>query len=75
MSRENKKFHIVAVNHAGFQVEMSIVERNRELYLLDGLNMQKLSLPDDWKSKDIENEIKRVSGVTRLAITNCSGAQ
>ena len=69
MPCETRRFEIRAINPHGIEVTMTIVERDGVLVLWNGLDRQRLSLPEAWTWQDIEGEIKRVSGVTRLVIT------
>jgi hypothetical protein len=69
MTPHEKKLHDVdAINSYGVQIRMTIVERDGRLILWNGLDQRWLSLPPDLKADDLEKEIKRVSGVTRLII-------
>ena len=68
MPREIKRFSILAINTHGAEIKMAIVERDGTLMLWNGLDQRPLTLPVVWSWQDIESEVKRVSGVTRMVI-------
>ncbi len=65
---EKKRFDVRAINSHGVEISMTVVERDGKLILWNGLDQQWLRLPPDWKYNDLEQEIKRVSGILRLVI-------
>ncbi len=68
MTREIKRFSILAINMHGAKIKMEIVERDGMLMLWNGLDQQTLTLPAAWTWRDIEREVKRLSGVTRMVM-------
>lgn len=68
MPKEIKHFAVQAINKDGFEISMTIVERDGALILLNGLGQSTLSLSDNWTAAEMESEIKRLSGVTRLVV-------
>jgi hypothetical protein len=65
---DRKCFEIPAINAHGVEVSMTIVERQKALFLYNGLSQQKLSLAPDCAWGDLEVEVKRLSGVVRLVL-------
>ncbi len=66
MPKEIKRFVVKAINKDGFEISMTIVERDGALILWNGFGQSTLSLSDKWTAAEMESEIKRLAGVTRL---------
>jgi hypothetical protein len=69
MPNEIKGFDVRAINQHGVEISMAIVQRGDALILHKGLDHQVLSLPESWVWQDLEREIQRLSGVTRMVVT------
>lgn len=68
MPRETTRYNLLAINQYGAQISMKIVERDGVLMLWNGLAQHSLSLPAQWTWQDMESEVKRLSGVTRVVM-------
>jgi hypothetical protein len=69
MPREIKRFDIRAINPHGVEIKMTLMERAGALTLCNGLGQTTLLLPTAWTWQDMESEVKRVSGITRMVMT------
>jgi hypothetical protein len=47
---------------------MTVAERDGALILWNDLGQDKLTLATDWTWNDLEGEIKRLSGATRVVL-------
>ena len=66
--RETQRFHVHALRN-GVKVDMKIVERDRRLFLWDGLASHPLTVsPDAWTAPKLEAEIMELTHATRVVV-------